>query len=80
MPKERKPAVKVIQDPEAPIAKEVMAKAIRDMSNGVRDLMAAGLEFEDLVVLVKKRVPATPITDIRATLEGLRQLCRDYSR
>ena len=65
--------IKVTQDPDKPVAKEVLAESIVKVGEAAESLRKSGLNEKAIVVLLHD---ATKVgrPDIRAILNGLRQL------
>lgn len=81
------PRVNVVQQPDNPIEKNIVAAAIISISEGMAALQKSGLTFEAIVVLtqhncrrVGKGYKATKptIPEIRAVFESLCDLKRTY--
>lgn len=72
-------AIRVIQDEEKPVPKEVLAEAIVKIGAAADALKASGLNEKAIVILLSD---ATKVgkPDIRAVLNGLRQLRAWYCR
>ncbi len=70
-------SVNVKQDPAAPIAKDVLAKAIIDISTAAQALQRGGLNQRAVVVLLHDSTNV-PMRDIKYVLNGLAQLRKDY--
>lgn len=66
------------QDPQAPIAKEVLAKAIVDISNAANALKKSGLNKRAIVVLVSQSAKK-PHYVVEQVLDAIEQLKRDYT-
>ena len=66
------------QDPQAPIAKEVLAKAIVDISAAFNALKKSGLNRRAVVVLVAQssKQPQYVVSNV---LDALETLKRDYT-
>jgi len=75
----KQPKVIVRQDPEKPVEKNILAQAIVDISDALKRLTASGVTRDAVVVLVKDRVGMNK-GDIRAVLDSLRDLERDFCR
>ncbi len=71
--------VKVKQDPEAPVAREVLAEVIVKISDGVTKLLKSGLNRRAIVTLLRDSTGCNR-SEIEAVLEGLETLARDYTR
>lgn len=74
-------------DSEKPVPIEVIAEAIVAISEGIRKLRAGPLNDRALILLIQHAAPAVggryqntqlSIKDIKATLEGIESLEREY--
>jgi hypothetical protein len=67
-----KPRIKIEiqQDPEAPIAAEVIAKAIIDIDASAKAILTAGLKYETIVTLIHDHSRLSK-RDIRLVLNNL---------
>ncbi len=72
-----KKQVQIVQDPEAPVEKTVLAKAILDINVAATALKKSGLNRRAIVVLVShsSKQPQYVVSNV---LDGLEQLKRDY--
>lgn len=75
MPRTR---VAVVQDPEEVVSKEVLAKAICDLSDGVNKLLLNGLNEKAVVVLLRDSTGCSKGT-IKRVLQAMAQLRTDYT-
>lgn len=75
MPKTK---VTVVQDAEKPIEKPVLAQAIVDISKAAKALAASGLNRRAIVLLVSHSA-AVPQGTVKAVLDSLESLTRDYT-
>lgn len=72
------------QDPQKPIEKSILAKAILEISGGMRKLLNSGINREAVVILLHAKVGqqggihGTSKSSVRAVLDGIAQLERDY--
>ena len=73
-----KPKLKVTQE-DPPIEKEVLARAIVQISDGVKKLYESGLNKNGVVALLKDKTGHTKAT-ITAILDGLAELKSHYCR
>jgi hypothetical protein len=71
--------VKVQQDKDAPIERPVLAKAIVEIGKGFTRLLASGLNERAVIALVADSSNVGR-PDIRAVLESLKSLERNYCR
>ena len=71
--------VVVVDDPEEPIEKAVLATAIRGISIGLTKLLGQGLN-EKAVVCLLHEFTLVGKPDIRAVLAGLKNLESEYCR
>ncbi len=71
--------VNIEQDPEQPIEKNVLAKAIVDIAGAFQKLYGSGLNERAIVCLVHDSCGVGK-PDIRAVLHSLKTLERDYCR
>lgn len=71
--KEKKLVPVVKQKPEEPIAPEIIAKALIDMSEGIKKALSAGLKREAIVVLIQARTKISQ-RDIYLVMENLEHL------
>ena len=79
MSSKKKTKVIIEQDLEKPVEKKILAEAVLKISEGMGALLRAGLMPEDLISLIVRRCPtAITRTDVRAVLEAMDQLRRDY--
>jgi hypothetical protein len=62
--------IEVKQDPEAPIAAEVIAKAIIDIDASAKAILTAGLKYETIVTLIHDHSGLSK-RDIRLVLNNL---------
>jgi hypothetical protein len=76
---QKSPNVQVKQDPEEIIEKAVLAKAIVDISTAMKKLLASGLNRRAMVCLVHDSCSVGK-PDIRAVLDSLESLAKDYCR
>jgi hypothetical protein len=76
-PKKRE--VRVDQNPEEIIERPVLAKAIVDISHAMKKLLASGLNQRAIVCLVHDTCNVGK-PDIRAVLESLESLSRNYCK
>lgn len=74
----KKPKVRVIQDPEAPIAIEILAKAIVDVSAAAKKMMKSGLTEEAIVLLIHDE-SGVGKPDIRRVLRSIPELAAKYT-
>lgn len=68
-----KSTVVVKQDEEKPIAAEVMAKAIIDISRATQAILSAGLKYETIVTLVHAN-SGVPKRDVRLVINNLSEM------
>lgn len=71
--------VKVKQDPNAPVEREILAEAIVRMSKSVQALRSSGLNERAIVALLHDHC-RLPKSDIERVLHSLDQLAKDYTR
>lgn len=83
MKKETK--VEIVQDPEAPIEKNILAQAIMEISSAMRKLEAGGLTREAIIVLthegtrpVSGKKPSR--SEVRAVIDSLTRLRNQFCR
>lgn len=69
--------VKVTQDPDNPVTKEVLAENIVKISEGMTKLLASGLNRKAIVVLLKHSTGLGG-GEINSVLDGLQQLRTNY--
>lgn len=77
---------KVIQAPESPVPVEVLAESIVTISQGVTTLLSGPLKESALILLIQHaapkvgKYPAKQVSqaDVRAVLEGIKSLEREY--
>lgn len=82
MPPKPTPKLTVVQDPAAPIERNVLAKAIIEISQAVRVLERGGLTHEAVVILTHHAIPAkhkTTQRDVRLVLKSLAELAKDFT-
>jgi hypothetical protein len=72
-------ATTVKQNPEKEVPQEVLAEAIKRVSEGMDRLLVSGLNFEAIVVLLHDATRLSK-TDIRSVLRNLGDLNRMYGR
>jgi hypothetical protein len=65
------------QNPEEPIAVEIIVKAIMDISENMRNVLSAGLTKEAIVTLVHAK-SGVGKTDIRTVIDNLADLRKDW--
>ena len=79
--------VNVIQDPAAPVAVEVLAEAIVQISQGVKKMLAGPLNEAAIVLLITNATPqiggrynrkAISASTVKAVLTGIESLEREY--
>ncbi len=81
------PTVKITQDPEAPVAIEILAESIVSIAQGVKNMLAGPLTEKAIVLLIthacpmtggrfNKRAVSPPV--VRAVLEGIEALEHEY--
>ena len=71
--------VNVVQDKENPVEKNILARAIQDISTALKRLQQSGVTQEAIIVLVKDRTGLTK-GDIKAVFVALSQLEQDFVR
>lgn len=71
------PKLRVTQDPEAPVEKDVLAQAIVKLSKAATDLKTSGLNEKAIVVLLAHST-GFGHTTIKTVLAALRELRKDY--
>lgn len=74
----KKTNVLITQDPEAPIERTVLAGAIIGIEYAMKKLLKSGLNRRAIVVLVHDSCNVGK-PDIRAVLESLETLAKDYT-
>jgi hypothetical protein len=72
--------VLIKKDDNEPIEKEVLERAIIEISKGVIGLNKSGLIREDLLVLIARRCRQNKVTksQVGYVLEGIDKLVKDY--
>lgn len=78
-----KTKIVVTQNPEKPIEKNVLAKAIVEMSSAVKRLQAGGLNLEAIVVLTNHGIPPSRrpgTTTVQTVLESLADLEKQFTK
>lgn len=73
-----KTKLKIEQDPDAPVERAVLAKAILDISAAVTALKKSGLNRKAIVVLAA-HASKQPQYIVANVLDALEQLKRDYT-
>ena len=71
--------VKVVQEVDAPVEKEVLAEAIIKISAAAEALRKSGLNEKAIIVLIADKTKFSKNT-IRTVLDGLADLRRTYTR
>jgi hypothetical protein len=71
--------IRVDQDPEKPLERGVLAKAIVDISKAARELARSGLNKKAITLLVAHKARCGQST-AAAVLEALEQLEQEYVR
>lgn len=79
MAKPKQQAAKVTQDPEEDVPRAVLATAIRDISRSMAKLLQGGLNERAVCCLVHE-FSGVGKPDIRAVLNSLKQLEKEYCR
>lgn len=74
----KKKDIVIEQDPEAPVAQEVLAQAIVDISAAAKKLCKSGLNKKAIVVLVAHS-SGRPQYVVGLVLDALEQLAKDYT-
>lgn len=74
----KSPKAKVLQDPEKPIATEIIAKSIVDLSAAAKKMLASGLTERAIIVLLQDHTKLGQ-TDIRTVLRALPELAATYT-
>ncbi len=71
--------VKIVQDPEQPVEREILARQIGAMADAFVKLLNQGITRRGLVVLIQDAAPY-PLTkkDVNAVLDALKDLRRLY--
>lgn len=77
--KRKVPNLKVTQDPEKPVAPEVIATSIRDIAEGTRRLMASELN-ERAVLILLAHSSGIRQSDIQRVLNAMQALDKTYLR
>lgn len=73
--------VKVVQDPEKPIATEIIAESIQTIAEGMRTLTSGRLNNRALLTLIKDACPARiSFQDIRMVLVAIESLDKMFLR
>lgn len=79
--------VKVVQNPESPVATEVIAEAIVAISQGVKKMLAGPLNESALILLITNATPSVgrgyrktvvSARAVKAVLAGMESLEREY--
>lgn len=72
---EKKPKLKIKQDPEEEIPTEIIAKSIVNLSDGFQKLLKGGLRFETVVILLHDvtKISKREIRNILGELPRLKQ-------
>jgi hypothetical protein len=78
-----KTEVKITQNPDAPVAVEVLAEAISAISRGTQKMLAGPLNEKAIVLLITHATPAVAgwkpsASTVRAVLRGMESLEREY--
>ena len=71
--------INIVQDPEKPVERNILALAIKDIATAMKRLVQTGVTREAVVVLVKDRTGLSK-RDIEIVLNGIAQLERDFVR
>ncbi len=72
--------IRIVEDPEQPVEREVLADAIVKLSKAAQALnQRSGLNHRAIVVLLHDH-SRVPKRDIEAVLRAMQQLERDYCR
>lgn len=71
--------VNVIQDPDQPVDKDVLAKAIVDVAEAMRRLQRSGLNKKAIVVLVSHDAKV-PQGTVKVIMESLEFLAATYTK
>jgi hypothetical protein len=75
-----KSTVTVVDDPEHPVDRQVLATAIRDISKAMNGLLKSGLNRRAITLLVWDACTAVPKTHVQAVLDALPDLEKRYCR
>jgi hypothetical protein len=70
---------RVVQDPEKPVEKPILAEAIRDIGAAARKLAASGVNKKGVIVLLQHETKLAQ-RDIKLVLDALPQLERMFCR
>lgn len=79
--------IKVVQDPAAPVAAEVIAESVVAISEGVKKLFSSPLNEHAIILLITHATPAIggrynkkaiSAGTVRAVLSGMESLEREY--
>lgn len=73
----RKQEVKIVQDKDKPVAANILAQAIMDVAEGMRQVSRSRLSREALIVLIHDRSKISK-RDITLVLNNLDQLERTW--
>lgn len=73
-----KKTVKIVQEEEKPIEREVMAASLIKLSDAADKLMRSGLSQGDLVALIQRRCKGLGFNDISRVLDGIDALRKQY--
>lgn len=72
--------IRVVQDPDKPVARETLAEAIVKIGAAAEALKASGLNEEAICTLLSAKLPGVGKTTCRQVLNALRQLRAWYCR
>lgn len=78
--KKEKPVI--VQDPEHPIERNVLARAIVDIGKAMTVLQRSGLSFEAVAILTHHRMSTSvriPIRDVKMVMANLAALAEEYT-
>jgi hypothetical protein len=75
---ERHRAVKVTQDPDAPVERAVLADAIVRISRAFQRLSTEGGLTQQAVEVLVQHLSGVRVTDVRAVLKAIRQLEQEF--
>lgn len=77
----QRPLPKVTQDPEKPVAPEVLAEAIVSVSKSARALLMGPLKRRAILVLIRDSMnPPAPLETISRVLDAAEGLAREYTK
>ena len=77
---QREPEVQVVDDPDNQVPRQVLAQAILDISESMKELIQSGMNERAIIVLVRDSITGRTLgkREIKAVFDALKNLRRHY--